>query len=138
MDKLPLLRVSEVACLTDKLQECVEFYRKIGLEDLPSDPRDINFANVGEQLFGFSDEKRGFFDGCGGYTKALLHVAFEVPGDRIDECIAFLNAKGVKTSPKNEYFDWHGTAKSTSVYFTDPAGNIIELWAPERDTQSEA
>ncbi len=137
MDKLPLLRVSEVAFLTPKLRECVEFYRQIGLEDLPFDPQHINFANVGEQLFGFSDEKRGFFDGYGSYTKALFHVAFEIPGNKLDECIVFLNAKGIKTSPKNEFFDWHGTTKSISVYFTDPAGNIMELWAPQRSTPPE-
>lgn len=132
MNKLPLLRVSEVAFLTPKLKECVEFYRKIGLQDLLLNPQRINFANIGEQLFGFADEKRGFLDGYGGYTKALFHVAFEVPSDKLDECIAFLNEKGIKTSPKNEFSDWHGTTKSTSVYFTDPAGNIMELWAPQK------
>jgi len=138
MDKLPLLRVSEVAFLTTKPRECTEFYRKIGLEDLPSDPKRINFANVGEQLFGFCDADPGFIDGCGGYTKALIPVAFEVPFESLDECIAFLNAKGIKTSPKNEFSGWHGTTKSTSVYFSDPAGNIMELWAPEKDTHKES
>jgi catechol-2,3-dioxygenase len=137
MDKLPLLRVAEVAFLTSKLNECVEFYRSIGLSDLPLDPQQINFANVGKQLFGFADEKRGFADGYGGYTKALFHVAFEVPSETLDECIAFLNGKGIKTSPKNEFSGWHGTAKSTSVYFTDPMGNIMELWAPRKTAQAE-
>ncbi len=137
MDKLPLLRVSEIAFLTTKLQECVEFYKMIGMEDLPSQLERINFANVGEQLSGFCDETPGFIDGYGGYTKALFHVAFEVPSDTLDDCIAFLNAKGIKTSPKNEFFDWHGTAKSTSVYFTDPAGNMMELWAPEKSARQD-
>ncbi len=127
-----MLRISEVAFLTPKLEECVEFYRKIGLQDLSLNPQGINFANIGEQLFGFADEKRGFLDGYGGYTKALFHVAFEVPNDELDECVAFLNDKGNKTSPKNEFSDWHRTTKSTSVYFTDPAGNIMELWAPQK------
>jgi catechol-2,3-dioxygenase len=131
MDRLPLLRVSEVAFLTTKLQECVEFYKMIGMEDFPMSFDRVNFANVGEQLFGFCDETRGFIDGYGHYTKALFHVAFEVPGDSIDECITFLNANGIGTSPKNQFFDWHGTAKSTSVYFTEPAGN--ELWAQEKN-----
>ena len=133
MDKLPLLRVVEVAFLTTRLEECAEFYKKIGMEDFPVPLTRLNFANVGEQLFGFCDETQGFTDGYGGYTKALLHVAFEVPGDSLDECVAFLNSKGIKTSPKKQFANWHGTAKSTSVYFADPAGNIIELWAPERN-----
>jgi catechol 2,3-dioxygenase-like lactoylglutathione lyase family enzyme len=131
MNKLPLLRVSEVAFLAPKLEECVGFYRKIGLQDLTLNPQRINFANIGEQLFGLADEKRGFLDGYGSYRKAPFHVAFEVPSGKLDECVAFLNAKGIKTSPKNEFSDWHGTTKSTSIYFTDPAGNIMELWAPE-------
>ena len=135
MDKLPLLRVSEVAFLTTKLEDCMKFYKMIGMQDLPTKLERINFANVGEQLFGFCDASQGFIDGYGGYTKALFHVAFEVPSDKLDECVAFLNAKGIKTSPKNEFVDWHGAAKSTSVYFTDPAGNILELWAPEKGVQ---
>jgi len=132
MDKLPLLRIAEVAFLTTRLEECAEFYKKIGMEDFPVPLTRLNFANVGEQLFGFCDETQGFTDGHGGYTKALLHVAFEIPSDSLDECIAFLNSKGIKTSPKKQFLNWHATEKSTSVYFADPAGNILELWAPER------
>lgn len=132
MHKLPLRRVAEIAFPAMNLKECMEFYKKIGFDELPAEPdlERIQFANVGEQLFGVCDERRGFVDGYGGFVKAPLHVAFEVPGDKLDECIVFLNSKGIKTSPKNEFEDWHGAPRSTSVYFTDPAGNIIELWAP--------
>lgn len=134
MDRLPLLRVAEVAFLSPKLKECVEFYTNIGLQyTQPIDPTKIQFANVGEQLFGFADKKRGFIDGYGGFLKTPLHVAFEVPGDKLDECIAFLNSKGVKTSPKIKASDWHGARVSWSVYFADPMGHIIELWARSRD-----
>jgi catechol-2,3-dioxygenase len=78
-----------------------------------------------------------FIDGYGGYTKASLHVAFEVPNDKLDERITFLSAKGIKTSPKNKFSGWHGAPKSTSVYFTDPAGKIIELWAPDKSTSEQ-
>jgi hypothetical protein len=53
----------------------------IGMEDLPSEPKCINFADLGERLFGFCGETPSFIDGYGGYTKAVLHVAFEVPSD---------------------------------------------------------
>lgn len=139
MDRLPLVRVAEVAFLTPKLKECVDFYSKIGLEYAQSiDPKKIQFANVGEQLFGFADEKRGFIDGYGGFMKTLYHVAFEVPGDKLDECIAFLNSRGVATSPKIEATNWHGARLSWSVYFADPMGHIIELWAPSRDNTSNS
>ena len=132
MDKLPLVRVAEVAFLAANVKKCVDFYERIGLRFPPGLER-LNFANVGEQLFGVCEEKQGFFDGKGGFVGAKLHVAFEVPKDKLDECISFLRAKGVETSPKNEWQDdFHGVRRSASVYFKDPAGNIIELWAPSK------
>ncbi len=58
MDKLPLLRVAEVAFLASNVKECIDFYRK------------------------------------------------------------------------TQWDDFHNVSHSTSIYFRDPAGNIIELWAP--------
>lgn len=130
MDRLPLKRIAEVAFLAENLAECVNFYRGLGLEFPPQVER-LGFAAVGEQLFGVCDVKQGFIDGKGGFVRSRLHLAFEVPYDKLDKCIEFLRTKGVETSPKNEFLGWHGTAHSTSVYFTDPAGNIIELWAPQ-------
>lgn len=138
MDRLPLLRVAEVAFLAGNVQECIDFYRKIGLAELPTRARRLNFANVGEQLFGVCDEKTGFFDPwTGGFSKSWrLHVAFEVPFDKMDECIAFLNARGIKTSPKIPCAPgFHSVPHAISIYFTDPAGNIIELWAPSRSPE---
>ena len=60
MDKLPLLRVVEVAFLASNVKDCVDFYRKIGMADLPINPGRLNFAEVGEQLYGVCDEKVGF------------------------------------------------------------------------------
>ena len=134
MDRLPLMRVAEVAFLASNVKECVDFYRKIGMIDLPSSPGRLNFAGVGEQLYGICDEKTGFYDPwTGGYSKERrLHVAFEVPDDKLDECVKFLEAKGVNVSPKTRWDNFHGVPHSTSIYFPDPAGNIIELWAPGR------
>ncbi len=129
MERLPLRRLAEVAFLASNVGECVEFYRKLGLE-MPQNLEHLNFAQVGEQLFGVCDATQGFGNGRGGFVKARLHVAFEISDDELDECIGFLKTKGIETSPKHEFTDWHGVRHSTSVYFTDPAGNIMELWAP--------
>ena len=135
MKKLPLLRVAEVAFLTTRTEECAKFYRKIGLE-FPARPnkRRIHFADVGEQYFGFAHEDRGFMSGYGDeMVKVPLHVAFEVQPDKLDACIRFLERKGVKCSPKVENSrGWHGSQRAWSTYFSDPAGNILELWAPQR------
>lgn len=133
MDRLPLVRVAEVAFLASNVKECVDFYRRIGMLDLPAIPGRLNFAHVGEQLYGVCDDKTGFFDAwTGGYSKDWrLHIAFEVPDEKLDECIEFLKDKGIKVSPKSRWEKFHDVPHSTSVYFLDPAGNIIELWAPK-------
>lgn len=134
MDRLPLIGVAEVAFLTSNLKECLDFYKQIGMTDLPASPGRLNFAKVGEQLYGICDGKTGFFDPwTGGYSKDWrFHIAFKVPDDKLDECIEFLKANEVKVSPKTKWNNFHGVPHSTSVYFLDPAGNIIELWAPRR------
>jgi catechol 2,3-dioxygenase-like lactoylglutathione lyase family enzyme len=78
IDKLPLIRVAEIAFLTPKIEECARFYRELGLEQFSQDPdkKTIHLADVGEQYFGFADEERGFFDGAGGHIRVPLHVAF--------------------------------------------------------------
>ena len=141
MNKLPLLRVAEIAFLTSKLEDCAKFYRDLGLGyKVAPDRKRIHFANVGEQFFGFAHEHRGFFSGYDDkYLKVPLHVAFEVPGNQLDGCIAFLTSKGIRSSPKvKNSKGWHGADKSASVYFQDPNGNIMELWAPQKARQSES
>jgi catechol 2,3-dioxygenase-like lactoylglutathione lyase family enzyme len=136
LKKLPLLCVVEVAFLTPKLAQCIEFYRKLGLEYSPKpDPKKIHFAGFGEQLFGFAHEDRGFFTGYEReFEKTTLHVAFEVPYNQLDDCAAFLVSNGIKSSPKVENSEgWHGAKKSASIYFKDPAGNIMELWAGDQE-----
>ena|SRR5438552_2286347 len=100
----------------------------------PPSPGRLNFARVGEQLFGACDDKTGFFDPwTSDYSKHWrFHVAFEVPDHKLDECIEFLKTKGIKVSPKTRWDSFHDVPHSTSIYFPDPAGNIIELWAPKR------
>ncbi|MGC8558629.1 MAG: VOC family protein [Nitrososphaeria archaeon] len=134
MEKLPLQRIVEVAFLTSNIDKCAEFYNKLGIEYPEIDKNKVQFAEVGEQLFGFSDQDRGFFTGYNEeFIKAPLHIAFEIPFDSIDECIEFLRLKNVTCSPKVENSPgFHGVTRSISVYFKDPAGNIIELWAPFR------
>ncbi len=130
-----MLRVAEVAFSTSKLVECSKFYRELGLDDFSAvpDKKAIHFANVGEQYFGFANEERGFFSGYDNeMIKVPLHIAFEVPNNSLNECMTFLSSRGVKCSPKIKGSrGWHGGKEPYSVYFKDPQGNIMELWARE-------
>src|SRR5438093_13770869 len=67
MEKLPLIRVAEVAFLASNVKECVEFCRMSGMGDLPAKPGLLNFAHVGVQLDGVFEDKSGFsslWTGC--------------------------------------------------------------------------
>ena len=46
MEQLPLVRLAEVAFLASSVKECLDFYRKIGMTDLPPIPGRLNFASV--------------------------------------------------------------------------------------------
>lgn len=131
--KLPVVRVAEIAFLTSKTNECLSFYKELGLrygEDV--DSKRIHFADVGEQLFGFAHKDRGFFTGRDDeMVYAPLHVAFEVGSGKIRECAEFLRSRNIDCSPVVENSaGWHGAKESVSLYFVDPAGNIMELWDP--------
>lgn len=130
MDRLPLRRIAEVAFLAANFKECIDFYRKIGLELSPNAKR-LTFGQVGTEMeyFGVCDEKIGFLDPFPD-AKSQLHVAFEVPSEKLDECISFLEGKGIKTSPKYEWEDTFQGVPASAVYFLDPEGNVIELFAP--------
>lgn len=133
--KLPIVRVAEIAFPTTRTTDCISFYKGLGLQyDERVDDSRIHFAEVGEQLFGFALKGRGFFTGRDDeMVYAPLHVAFEVESGKIHECIAFLKSRNIDCSPVVENSaGWHGAKESESVYFEDPAGNIMELWDPRK------
>jgi len=76
MDRLPLVRVAEVAFLVSNVKDCVDFYRRIGMLDLPASPGRLNFARVGEQLYGVCDEKTGFFGPMDWWLFERLEISY--------------------------------------------------------------
>ncbi|MCC6436780.1 MAG: VOC family protein [Acidimicrobiales bacterium] len=68
---------------------------------------------------------------------SMNHVAFDVPPERFDECVARLKAKGVAVSPVLNHDDSESTiAKEVhpgvfvrSAYFQDPDGIVLEIAA---------
>ncbi|WP_419874251.1 VOC family protein [Candidatus Pristimantibacillus sp. PTI5] len=61
----------------------------------------------------------------------FYHFAFDIPENKIDESIAWLNSVGVTLNvlPDNSYKAYSKTWNATSIYFYDPAGNIVEFIA---------
>jgi|GEM_PF-6962648 catechol 2,3-dioxygenase-like lactoylglutathione lyase family enzyme len=133
MEKLPLVRIAEVAFLSQNVERCLRFYNGLGFGFRVSNDRKIlEFVSIGEQLFGFASPERGFFTGFDSeMANSPLHIAFEVEKNSLNQCIEFLTSRGVKCSPVVEMpAGWHGVEKSQSIYFRDPDGNIMELWEP--------
>lgn len=58
-----------------------------------------------------------------------VHVALNVPRDRLDDATAHVRAAGVAVYGPTR-FDWMG---ATSHYFYDPDGNLLEFWSPDPD-----
>jgi catechol-2,3-dioxygenase len=56
-----------------------------------------------------------------------IHLALEVPHDRLEAAVAHLRAHDVEVYGP-ERFDW---MNATSYYFYDPDGNLLEFWSPD-------
>ena len=61
----------------------------------------------------------------------FYHFAFDIPSNKIDESIAWLNSRGISLNelPENTYQSFSKVWNSTSIYFFDHAGNILEFIA---------
>lgn len=61
----------------------------------------------------------------------FYHYAFDIPVNKVEEAAAWLDAKGVLLNelPNNKKKIYSTTWNATSIYFYDPAGNIVEFIA---------
>lgn len=61
----------------------------------------------------------------------FYHFAFDVPSTSIDKSIEWLKSKGIALNvlPNQQYKIYSNHWNATSIYFYDPAGNIVEFIA---------
>ena len=55
-----------------------------------------------------------------------IHLALEVPRDRLDAAVEHVRAQDVEVYGP-EHFDW---MDAMAYYFYDPDGNLLEFWSP--------
>jgi len=119
-------RILETCLYVDDLDAAEPFYRDVmGLEFYAKQEGRHIFFRCGTTMFllfdpeGTSDPTQPFGGhGCRGPG----HAAFEIGADEVDAWRAHLTAHGVAITSET---DW--PSGGHSIYFHDPAGNILEV-----------
>lgn len=117
------MQIVNVKLLTSCIDPLRSFYaHTLGLP-LQSDSKDEFTVKAGKSSLTFvnqTDEDEPFY-----------HFAFDIPNNKIDESIEWLISTGtaIQLLPNHQYKNYSDSWNSTSIYFYDPAGNIVEFIA---------
>lgn len=125
----PVVRILESVLYAEDLMAAKAFYSDLlGLEVILFDPeRDLFLRCEGSVLILFKASRTVIHDGkvpAHGTTEAG-HLAFAASREEIDNWSAKLESAGVAII---ETIDWENGARS--IYFNDPAGNVLEFATP--------
>lgn len=113
--------IKEVEMLTHSIFELKGFYiGSLGLSVLNDDLSSFS-VKVGESILTFIESQPNI--------KPMYHFAFNIPENKIDEAVRWLTPKVPLILDKGKqivnFKDWN----AHSIYFNDPAGNLVELIA---------
>jgi catechol-2,3-dioxygenase len=117
--------ICELVLETDDVGLLTSFYRELGLE-LVLEEEDRVWLALGERCrLGIWPPGEQEYSDRGGRH---VHFALSVDQDRLDALTAGLRERGVEVEGPVEH-----DGGDRSVYFSDPAGNRVELWDFFRD-----
>ena len=118
-------RLSYVIVLCDDMDRMKAFYRDLFSFPVESETEASLAFRAGSVLLALRKRTRDY-DGRGSGTESPgVQLAFLVSPDEVDQCYDQLVEKGVKIlDPPNDQPRGHRT-----VYFADPEGNILEVYA---------
>jgi catechol-2,3-dioxygenase len=122
---MPIAGICELVLETDDVERLRAFYEELGLQTL-AEEGDRVWLRVGEhcRLGIWSPGEKEFSDRGGRH----VHFAFSVGADGLDALSAQLRERGVEVQGPIEH-----EGGDRSLYFSDPAGNRVELWDFFRD-----
>lgn len=114
------MRIIDLKLFTTKLNPVIDFYANaIQLPIIDQDNSQVSFQ-AGWTILRFQEYRAS--------QSPVYHIAFNVPLSSIRHCLARLNQLKINIIPFEgkdiiEFPNW----KARSVYFFDPAGNILEF-----------
>ena len=121
----PVKRFGYVIVLCDDIDRMKAFYRDLFPFPVDSETDETLALRVGSVLLGLRKRTRQYDGRGGGAESPGLQLAFLVSRAEVDECYEVLQAKGVEIlDPPTDQPRGHRT-----VYFADPEGNILEVFA---------
>jgi catechol-2,3-dioxygenase len=134
---VPLLRVAEIAFVTDDVERARAFYADVLGLDIGGEAMSVNFGEVGEQYVGYALEGR--VRGLRPVAAGKIHLAFEIAWDDIERAKEELDRRAIPNAgPVTFPHAFHGPPGSRALYLEDPDGNQLELWArPQNEASAE-
>ena len=118
------MRIKNINLKTGKLQELFHFYHDVMKMNIPAKSETSFSIKCGNSNLTFEEDKS--------FPEAFYHFAFNVPENQLNESIKWLEAKAELIALNGEtIFDFKAW-DAHSIYFYDPAGNIVEFIARHR------
>jgi len=122
-------KIVETSIYSSHLKEMKEFYvHKLGLEFVSEQKgRHVFLKTDKNMLLIFdhtvtSNEKETIH---GAFTPpSMVHIAFEIEADEYGKAKRLLADREIKVEKE---IAWENDIKSRSIYFRDPAGNLVEF-----------
>ncbi|RAP76151.1 VOC family protein [Paenibacillus montanisoli] len=118
------MRIQRLRLLTKELEKLQAFYTRILELPLLESSKDAFTVSVGASCLTFELTEHAD-------EVPFYHFAFDIPENKMDEAIIWLRSKAVALNllPNHSYKAYFHTWDATSIYFDDPAGNIVEFIA---------
>jgi catechol 2,3-dioxygenase-like lactoylglutathione lyase family enzyme len=121
----PVQQVTYVIVLCEDIDRMKAFYRDLFPFPVDSETDETLAFRAGSVLLGLRKRTRGYDGRGGGAESPGLQLAFLVSPADVDACYEVLLAKGIPIlDPPADQPRGHRT-----VYFADPEGNILEVFA---------
>jgi len=121
----PVKHLRYVIVLCDDMDRMKAFYRDLFPFPVDSETDESLALQVGSVLLGLRKRTRHYDGRSGGSESPGLQLAFLVSPAEVDECYELLLSKGVPIlDPPTDQPRGHRT-----VYFADPEGNVLEVFA---------
>ncbi|MEK4351525.1 glyoxalase/bleomycin resistance/dioxygenase family protein [Paenibacillus sp. FSL R5-0475] len=113
--------IREVEMLAHSIKELKEFYvDSLGLTLIKENQTSFS-VKVGESSLSFKESEQS--------VKPMYHFAFNIPENKMDEAVRWITPKVPIILDQDKqvvhFKDWN----ALSIYFCDPAGNLVELIA---------